>query len=167
LKGSVRVWRIVKKKHAAQAFDGEGARREGGRWNSPGVPVVYTSATISLALLEMLVHADQDDLAGGSYVAIPVEIPSSVKVKHIDPSVLPKGWRKWDRSPTELRKIGDNWIGECRQAILEVPSAVLPQESNYLINPAHKDMRRLVIGIQEPIPLDARLLKDEKNRVSR
>ena len=119
---------------------GDGTRR--------AFPVVYTSATISLALLEMLVHADQEDLAGGSYVAIPVEIPSSVKVKHIDPSVLPKGWRKWDRSPTELRKIGDNWIGECRQAILEVPSAVLPQESNYLIKPGAQ--RYEAVGNRDP-----------------
>jgi RES domain-containing protein len=162
LRGAIRVWRIVKRKHVDRAFDGEGAKQEGGRWNSPGVPMVYASGNISLALLETLVHADQEDLAGGSYVAIPVEIPSSVRVKHIDQDSLPKGWQKHDPSPRELRRIGDGWIRDCRQGVLAVPSVVLPRERNYLINPAHKDMKRLVIGTPEPIPLDGRLLKDVK-----
>jgi RES domain-containing protein len=124
--------------------------------------MVYTSATISLALLETLVHADQEDLAAGRFVAIPVDIPATVRVRQIARSMLPKGWRKWDPSPPELRKIGDEWIREGRQAVLVVPSAVLPQERNYLINPAHKDMKRLIIGAPEPISVDGRMLKDEK-----
>lgn len=162
MSGPIRVWRIVKKRHAARAFDGEGARREGGRWNSPGGPMVYTSATISLALLETFVHADREELAGVGYVAIPVDIPPFVRVKRIDRSVLPKGWQKYDPSPPELKRIGDEWIRECRQAVLAVPSAVLPQELNSLLNPAHRDMKRLIIGAPEPLLLDGRLLKDDK-----
>ncbi len=162
MKGPTRAWRIVKKNHVGRAFDGGGARRMGGRWNSQGVAMVYASATISLALLETLVHADQEDLAAGRYVAIPVDIPAIVRVRQIDRSTLPKDWRRWDPAPPELRKIGDEWIRGGRQAVLVVPSAVLPQEKNYLINPAHKDVKRLIIGPPEPISIDGRILK-EKN----
>ena len=162
MKGPIRAWRIVKKKHIGRAFDGGGARRMGGRWNSPGVAMVYTSATISLALLETLVHADQENLAAGRYVAIPVDIPATVGVRQIDRNMLPKGWRRWDPSLPELRKIGDECVREGRQAVLVVPSAVLPQERNYLINPAHKDVKRLIIGPPEPISIDGRIVKGEK-----
>lgn len=162
MKGPIRAWRIVKKQHVGRAFDGEGAGRMGGRWNSPGVAMVYTSATISLALLETLVHADQEDLAAGRFVAIPVDIPATVRVRRIDRSMLPKDWRKWDPSPQELRKIGDEWIREGRQAVLVVPSAVIQQERNYLINPVHEDGKRLIIGPPEPISIDGRILKEEK-----
>ena len=162
MKDPTRAWRIVKKKHIGRAFDGGGARRMGGRWNSPGVAMVYTSATISLALLETFVHADQEDLAAGRFLAIPVDIPAIVRVKQIDRKMLPKDWRKWDPSPPELRKIGDEWVREGRQAVLVVPSAVLPQERNYLINPANKDVKRLIIGPPEQISIDGRIVKDEK-----
>lgn len=162
MRGPFRVWRIVKKRRAVLAFDGEGAKREGGRWNSIGVLMVYASATISLALLETLVHADQEDLPTERYVAIPIDIPPFVRVKHIAVDVLPKGWQKWDPSPPELKRIGDEWVGDCRQVVLSVPSAVVPQERNFLINPAHSDMNRLIIGTSQPIPLDGRLLKKQE-----
>ena len=99
--GPVRVWRLCKKAHAA--FDGEGARRAGGRWNRRGTAVVYASQTLSLAALELLVHADPvllpDDL-----VAVPAEVPEALAIESVDAGALPRDWRRTPcsrrRSPT-------------------------------------------------------------------
>ena len=79
-----RAWRLCRRRYAARAFDGEGARLSGGRWNLPGVAVVYTSATVSLAALEMLVHVDVGD-APADLVAIPLDIPGGVAIREPPP----------------------------------------------------------------------------------
>jgi RES domain-containing protein len=153
----IRVWRLVKERYAATAFDGEGAKQVGGRWNSPGVAVVYTSESISLAVLETLVHTDVDDLVAIRYVAIPVDIPAAVQIRRIAESTLPQDWQRYDSFREELRKIGDDWVRQAREAVLAVPSIVVPQEANYILNPAHKDMKKLVIGKPLPFTPDKRL----------
>ncbi|MFA7496522.1 MAG: RES family NAD+ phosphorylase, partial [Acidithiobacillus sp.] len=129
------VWRMVTDRFAETAFNGEGARRYGGRWNRKGVPVVYTAATQSLAMLEMLV---QDDPLRAHYVVIPATLPDHLKMETISVDQLPDGWRSPQSSDT-LREIGMKWVEKGQSAVLAVPSAVIPAERNYLINPMHPE----------------------------
>jgi RES domain-containing protein len=125
------LWRISKRKSATTAFNGEGARRFGGRWNSKGRSVVYTSATLSLAALETFVHMEISD-ASNLFVCIRAEIPSEISMDKIELSQLPPNWRNLP-APKALSEVGDKWFDEGQTAILAVPSAVIPVENNYLI----------------------------------
>jgi len=145
------AWRVVKDQHAASAFDGEGARLFGGRWHSPGHSVIYTSATTSLGLLEQMVHAESGVLR--FYVTIPVTFDTDL-VETIDPVRLPKSW-KFSPPPFELQRTGNEWVDSKRFCILEVPSVIVPHESNYILNPTHPDFGSLEIG--EPISLETDL----------
>ena len=151
----MRVWRIVPKRRYSQAFTGEGARLYGGRWNPPGIRVVYTSATLSLAALEYFVHVTKetrpDDL-----VSISLEIPKNVRIEHAIESKLPSNWRAYP-ALDELKEIGKKWIKNGASAILAVPSAVIPQELNYLINPDHADFKKMKISKPIAFNLDARM----------
>jgi RES domain-containing protein len=149
----VRVWRLCKKAHAV--FDGEGARRAGGRWNRRGTPVVYASQSISLAALELLVHADPAFLPG-DLVAIAADVPDALSVESIEIADLPRDWRRYP-APESLADRGTEWTRAGRTAVLSVPSAVVPQERNYLLNPAHPDFRRIRTGKPEPFDFDGRL----------
>lgn len=148
----ITVCRIVKTRYADTAFDGEGARRTGGRWNSPGLPVIYTSATIALAVLEMLVHlGDRGILATYSVIG------ASFDEKHVeDLRELPADWRSYP-APPGLQMIGDEWLVSRRSLALRVPSAVVERESNYLINPEHEAFREIAIGAPERFNFDPRL----------
>src|SRR5262245_10836793 len=137
------AWRIFKPRHAATAFTGEGARLFGGRWNSKGVAVVYTSQSLALAALEMLVHLPSD-LVLARYQVAPVTFDSDV-VQSVDTAQLPRNWRA-DPPPARLRQIGDRWVAEGAAAVLRVPSAVIDTEFNFLLNPAHPDFANLTIG---------------------
>ncbi|MDT0632937.1 RES family NAD+ phosphorylase [Rubrivirga litoralis] len=152
--GAVVVWRLVKARWAATAFDGEGARRGGGRWNSPGVPVVYLAGTLELAQLEVLVNLPTPRLLG-SYVAFRVSVPSGL-VEAVAPRELPADWRR-DPAPRSAQAVGDAWVRAERSAVLRVPSAVVPSSPNYLVNPAHPDARRLVVDGPFDPALDPRL----------
>lgn len=148
------AWRIVKERHAAAAFDGEGARRFGGRWNSPGTAVVYVAETRALALLEVLVGLRSTRVLG-TYVLIPVRFDDEL-VEEVAREGLPEGWRRSPPGP-ETRRAGDAWVAEARSAVLRVPSAVVPDESNFLLNPAHPDFGRIEIGEPEAFAVDPRL----------
>jgi RES domain-containing protein len=152
-----RAWRLCKRKHAGHAFDGEGARQTGGRWNQPGVAVVYTSATLSLAAMEALVHVDVDD-APQDLIAISVDIPEGLAVRRVEVTGLPEDWRSFP-APPALRDLGSAWARALDTAVLSVPSAVIPQERNFVLNPGHRDFKRLVIGRPEPFSFDPRLLR--------
>lgn len=149
----MRVWRIAGAKHAA--LDGEGSRRHGGRWTPPGAAVVYASATLSLAALERLVHADPD-LQPRDLVAIAIDVPRGVKVESIEVDDLPADWRDYP-APSSLALPGERWLRESRTAVLSVPSAVIPAERNVLLNPAHAEFRRCVAGPTQPFSFDPRL----------
>lgn len=149
-----RAWRIVKEKHAATAFDGEGAWRYGGRWNSRGTRLVYTSATLSLAALESLVHLNPP--VAFKYVAIPIDFDDAF-VEVVAAAGLPSDWTE-EPPPPSTAKIGDLWVKESRSAVLELPSVIIPGEPNYLINPAHSDFKKIAIGKPEPLSFDRRLL---------
>jgi RES domain-containing protein len=150
---TITAWRVVKQRIAGTAFDGEGAREFGGRWNSTGHAVVYTASTTSLALLEILVHSDAGLLA--HYVAIPVTFKGEL-VDVVDADLLPAGWSTHP-SPFELKRIGDEWIDSRRSCVLRVPSAVVTHEWNYLLNPAHPDFSSVDIGDPIAVETDARL----------
>ncbi len=150
------AWRIVKKQHAARAFDGEGARLFGGRWSSPGVPVVYVSSTRALAALELAVHLDRSALLA-SFVLIPCEFDETLVAK-LDAAALPKQWRRYPPLP-ELAAIGDGWVKQAQSAVLSVPSAIISDETNYLLNPAHPDFSRIRVGKALAFEFDQRLIK--------
>jgi RES domain-containing protein len=148
----IRSWRIVKTRFSADAFSGEGARLYGGRWNSSGTAMVYTAGSISLAMLELIVHLDNTSVLP-SYSICAVDFNDSL-VELIDPATLPADWRQ------SLQTLGDDWISRGSSVVLSVPSAVVEDENNYLINPAHKDFKKLIIGRMKPLKLDARLTRN-------
>jgi RES domain-containing protein len=150
------AWRITKQKHARSAFDGEGARLFGGRWNSPGVPMIYTAQSQALAALEMLVHLDSPDLLK-KYVLFEVSIDPSY-VRDLDISMLPRNW-KADPAPAKVQAIGDDWVAGGVSAVLRVPSILVPGESNYLLNLRHQDFAKLRIGTMIPFHFDPRLAR--------
>ncbi|NOS82297.1 MAG: RES domain-containing protein [Nitrospira sp.] len=153
----MRVWRIIPKLHLSQAFDGEGARQFGGRWNRLGTRVVYTSATLSLAALEFFVNLDRDT-EPDRLIAISADIPDDVRMGHIEVSDLPKNWRIYP-VPEELQDFGTAWVTSASTAILVVPSAVIPDERNYLLNPAHPDFKRIRLNKPEAFHFDPRMWK--------
>ncbi|MCX5662807.1 MAG: RES family NAD+ phosphorylase [Planctomycetota bacterium] len=152
---SVKAWRIVKGKHAAKAFTGEGARLAGGRWNSPGVAMVYASGSAALAMLEMLVHLQSEELLN-RYVTFEISFGEAL-VRTLAPADLPRNWRS-SPAPSSLQRIGDAWIASSASAVLRVPSAVVPAEPNYLLNPAHPDFSRIALGPKRPARFDPRLI---------
>lgn len=148
------IWRLTKTKYLASAWDGEGARAVGGRWNSVGTPVVYTSATLSLALVETLVHLPSGVLP--AYTAIPIELDESL-VTILEFSELPSNWRD-DPPPASTQALGDAWVTRAESAALRVSSVVVPEEFNYVLNPNHADFARATIGTPRPFPFDPRLV---------
>jgi RES domain-containing protein len=151
----MRVWRICNGKWAETAFDGQGAKIYGGRWNSTGMAIVYTSSSLALAALESLVHLGVKKIPI-NYVAIGADIPENLTIEQVEPDKLMKNWRR-DPAPPELATIGDRWVNSSKSAILKVPSAVIDEEWNYLLNPEHSDFSRIIIGQAKPFNFDARL----------
>ncbi|MGH7857478.1 MAG: RES family NAD+ phosphorylase [Candidatus Binatia bacterium] len=149
------VWRICARRHARAAYSGAGAKLTGGRWNPRGTAVVYTSATLSLAALELLVHLDPDTLPD-DLVAVPAEIPDSVAIDRLEERTLPRDWRSYP-APDALADLGLGWIKAGKFAVLAVPSVVVPKERNYLLNPGHSDFAKIRIGDAEWFHLDPRL----------
>jgi RES domain-containing protein len=150
----VLVWRISAKPF--WKFDGAGAKAVGGRWNSPGYAVVYTSATASLAVLELIVHLRRDRSIK-DLVLTSADIPKDVRIEQIYVSDLPANWRELP-SPESLQRIGDQWIARQLSAVLAVPSAVIPHESNYLLNPEHPQLKRMQVGRPVSFSLDPRII---------
>lgn len=150
------VWRITTARFVSSAFTGEGARLYGGRWNPNGCSMVYTAESRSLALLEMLV---QDDPLRANYVLLPAHIPNDLTITEFQERDLPEGWRSLSTRNT-LQAIGKNWLTSMESAVLSVPSAVLPAERNYLINPNHIDFQKIMIGQPELLQTDMRLMRN-------
>ena len=147
-------WRLTKTKHLSTAWDGEGAKKAGGRWNSAGVAVIYTSGSLSLALVEVLVHLTSEIIQ--AYSAFRVEFEESWLIA-VAPAALPANWRD-SPAPPGTRAIGDRWVAEGTSVVLQVPSVVVPDEFNYVFNTSHPDFRRVTVGAPSPFPFDPRLL---------
>ena len=150
----LQAWRLVHRKYVHNAFSGEGARLAGGRWNLEGSAVVYTAGSLSLALLEIIVHLEFKE-ALKLYKAIPVEIPEALLLV-IDPSRLLDGW---SASPPQscTQFIGNCWVEGMASAVLKVPSAIIPNEFNYLLNPAHPEFGQIKPGAPIDLPIDPRV----------
>lgn len=147
----MKAWRVAKEPFAA--LDGEGARLYGGRWNSPGRPLIYAAAHLSLALIEMLVRLPSGDMPD-DYVQIEIAIPDDVATE--SPSDLPGAPAPGSSSS---RGYGDTWLAERRTAVLLVPAVTVPQEHNVLINPLHPDARRITHTATDPVVWDQRLFQ--------
>ena len=148
------VWRIARAAHIG--LDGEGARLYGARWSSQGVAVLYTASNLSLAALEYLVHIDPED-APDDLIALGVQVPDDAMALVCPPADLPADWRATP-PPPECQDIGDRWVREGEHLLLGVPSVVVPEETNVLINPAHPDAPRVRVAVSRPFSFDPRLL---------
>ena len=158
---SLTVWRISHKKYTNIALIGEGYNCGRGRWNSKGTALIYTSATLSLATLETLVYMEIENFSN-IFVSISIKIPDSFYIQQVDESLLPHNWR--DTPPTEaLASIGDKWFTSQTTVVLKVPSAIIPQEYNYLINPLHPDFEKTSITPPQPFILDRSIKSINKN----
>lgn len=152
----VLAYRLVKQKWRKDAFDGEGARQYGGRWNSKGNACVYLAGGISLALLEVMVHLEDYSVLE-SYTALQVRLPAS-SVSSLPDDTLPTDWRD-ELAPVSTAKLGDGWLQGVSSLALAVPSVVVPQETNYLINPRHPDFEAMVeSAVEIDFRPDSRLL---------
>jgi len=151
------AWRIVKVTRGSDAFTGEGSRRAGGRWNCPGTAIVYTAGSLALAALEILVHLDGPQLLP-SYLQIPVEFDQAM-CRQLDLDLLPTDWSD-NPAPQSTQQIGTEWANSHSSVVLVVPSAVVPDEFVYLINPHHKDFPKLRIGQPASFRLDPRLVRN-------
>jgi len=148
-------WRIARILQADSAFNGIGAWLEGGRWNRKGVHMVYTADSLSLAALEIIVHLPEDTLLYTRYVRIPVRFDSS-QVSELTLSSLPADWNCSPPSES-TREIGTRWAINMQSLVLKVPSAVIAEEHNYLINPMHPNATQLKIGTAKPFIFDSRI----------
>ncbi|MEO5914006.1 MAG: RES family NAD+ phosphorylase [Luteolibacter sp.] len=150
-----RAFRLCKTKFLTSAFSGEGARLNGGRWNSPGLGVVYASSSLSLATLEVLVHLEDPEAFARLFSWIPLEIPDG-QIEEIDDAQLPNAWCA-DETNISSRHLGDTWLRSMRSAVLAVPSVITPGERNFLLNPAHSGFSEIQIGAALPFQPDPRL----------
>jgi RES domain-containing protein len=150
-------WRIVKARHAHRAFDGEGARLYGGRWNSPGIRLIYTADSPALATLELLVHLNASMLLP-SFVLCSVSFDDALATA-VDRSALPRNWRSFP-PPPDLAAIGDRWARARSSLALVVPSAVIDLQDNFLINPEHPDFSSVALSSPRPFDLDLRLVRN-------
>jgi RES domain-containing protein len=150
-----RAYRIVKARNTRTAFSGEGARVAGGRWNFPGESAVYASASLALAAIETFVHLGEDGLHI-RFVWFEIEIPDSLALRRcLRP---PRGWRA-EPPGTPSMRYGSEWLRSGRSAVLEVPSAIVPSEKNYVLNPRHPQFKELRIGRPRPFSFDPRMWK--------
>lgn len=145
------IYRVCRSVHSR--LDGEGARRIGGRWNSPGRPMVYMAQSVALAVLENLVHMSRQDYPSG-YVIVAATIPDHVMI--LDESIVRSRAGPGIFHPSAL---GDYWFDARLSAVLRVRSAVVPSDFNYLLNPQHLDFAQIAVRPFEPFHFDTRLFE--------
>jgi len=150
----MQIVRIADSRHPV--WDGTGALLVGGRFNSPGRAVIYGALTFAGAMLEVLVHARIGKVPR-HHVFVAAQVPDDVTVERAGADVLPAAWDGPDLAIA--RAFGDRWIVEARSAVLLLPSVVARNEWNAMVNPAHPDAARIVVGAPEPVVWDARLFR--------
>ena len=149
------VFRVLRAAYARAPFDGEGAYRYGGRWSSPGTRLAYASEHQSLAMLEYFVHLDPEDSPEDIVLAI-ADVPEQLSRDRVVSSELPANWRETP-APSELAQIGDDFVKRAESCVLLVPSALAVSETNWLINPEHREFRQIVKHPPEPLRHDPRM----------
>ena len=148
------LWRLCAAKYGTTAYSGEGADLYGGRWSPPGIRLAYCSESRALAMIEVLANADEPDrLFSLKWVMVSAELPAESIER---PSRVPANWRNYPH-PRETQAIGPDWAKAGRTVGLRVPSAVVPGEFNYLLNPAHPQFAQVKLGAPEPFAFDPRL----------
>lgn len=150
----MQLFRIADERHPI--WDGTGAALIGGRWNSPGKPVIYGSLTYSCALLEVLAHANIGRIPSTQRYVI-VVVPDGVSIQIADENSLPEGWDS--ENSTSARDFGDQWLKEAKSAILIVPSVVAKLDRNALVNPIHPDAKKLIVSEPKEVIWDRRLFE--------
>lgn len=146
----MRLWRISN--HAD--LSGTGGLRAGGRWHSPGHPILYCGLSPPACLLEALVHIEArrpQDLPP-HYQLLAIDLPEEVSLP--DVAQLPQDWRE---NLAATRRVGDDWLRSGASLLLPVPSALVPETRNVLFNPLHPDAARPRIGGTSRYPFDPRL----------
>jgi RES domain-containing protein len=146
------VYRLAKTKYSKD-LTGTGASRFGGRWNNKGTPVIYTGASLEIALLELLVHAPPMMIP--KLDAVTIKIPDN-SIVEITTKQLPINWQEYP-APSILAEIGESWIDSNESLALRVPSAVVSSSHNYILNCSHKDFRKVKITKCEKFRFDPRL----------
>ncbi len=131
------VWRVCKQKHEVTAFSGDGGLYTSSRWMPQGFRVVYTAETLALATLELFVHTESNKIP---LIAIRALLPQTMEIEAVDVDTLPANWHQ-PTAYSALQKLGKNWLLSNRTPILKVPSAIVPVEFNYLLNPQHPDFK--------------------------
>lgn len=149
------IYRITQKEFA-EDLSGNGARLFGGRWNSEGLFALYASSSRSLALLETLAHTPAKMLDARVYHLITLSVPDNILIQKISVKNLLPGWDAPDTRPF-TKKIGDTFLSNTKNLLLEVPSVMMPEEINYLINPLHNDMKQVKLIQKRRIYFDKRI----------
>ena len=152
----MRVYRIARKRHLND-LTGAGAKTFGGRWNHRGTALIYTSETRALAMVEFLVHVSWMQAPNDLGIAT-LEIANGIQPERLSPTDLPEDWRIYP-APPRLADLGTGWVQSKRSLLLQVPSAVVDQEHNILINPEHSDLARVTVLEVKDLEFDRRLLK--------
>jgi RES domain-containing protein len=154
----IEAWRIAKSTDIRKAFSGEGSRLYGGRWNSKGIAIVYAAATRSLAMLEIFVQMrnTQQTVPSIPYMLFPASFDERL-IEELPSSSLPADWDL--EPPTDSTKsIGDAWVSAASSPVLSVPSVLVPEERNYILNPGHDLFAKIQFGSPAPCKFDPRLL---------
>ena len=153
----MRAYRLIKAKYADNPLDPQGAKLYGGRWNSKGVAAVYASDSIALAALEKLVHLHRNDVMN-HFVLCEMTLKDDA-IMTLAEDALPEDWRD-DPPPSSTMAIGDEWLASGESLALAVPSTVVPQQFNLIINPNHPGFGKLKKSLTvEPFVFDCRLAK--------
>lgn len=150
----MKVFRLTRAKYA-ETLSGKRASLFGNRWNSKGVEMIYTSESRALAMAELLVHLTLNQIPK-DYKMLCIEIPGIVKITTIARKNFPKSWSKFPHN-NHTQRIGDEFIIKNEFCLLKVPSAIVYGDFNYLINPYHKDFRKINITSVSEFPIDKRL----------
>lgn len=151
----MRLFRLCRRAFSKNPLDGRGGLFAAGRWHSPRRLVCYASDSLALASLEALVHCEPD-LLPRDLIAIEIAVPPRLKIDRIDIRELPRSWRRYP-APRTLQGLGNAWLDGANACVLRVPSALVPSESNFLINPAHPDVRKLRVVGRAAFRFDERL----------
>ena len=152
----MRFWRICRRRYAADAASGEGARLYAGRWNSRGVRMVYASTSLALAAVETFVNLEPN-LQPKDLISIEGNIPDGLEISRVDLKTLPTNWR--ETRDESLRRFGDDWIRAGQTAALLVPSAAIRGEWNVLLNLAHGDFSKIRFRKPQPFEFDVRMFR--------
>ncbi len=154
------VFRLGKLAYRNTLFSGEGGLHASGRWTSRGRPIVYTSASISLAVLEYTVNYRRRGWVPATVLGR-ITIPAGVLIEIVSANRLPANWFAAD-PPSQLQQIGDDWLERGDSAVLRVSSAIVMEEWNYLLNPLHADVRKLRLGKPQLFSFDRRVARSKK-----